>query len=103
MEPWFKTGARGCASPDLCPWDLPAAASQRRHSSMARIHSMTIEAPITKVRSFCLSPLNRLSSGENQGPAAVPAPFWPWSPSSGERMVAGTAGWSWVGPEHQAA
>lgn len=30
-----------------------AGSSQRRHSSMARIHSMTIEAPITKVMSNC--------------------------------------------------
>lgn len=30
---------------------LPGS-SQRRHSSMARIHSMTIEAPITKVGTF---------------------------------------------------
>lgn len=29
----------------------PPGSSQRRHSSMARIHSMTIEAPITKVGS----------------------------------------------------
>ncbi|ELK31594.1 High affinity cAMP-specific and IBMX-insensitive 3',5'-cyclic phosphodiesterase 8A [Myotis davidii] len=29
--------------------DAPTVASQRRHSSLARIHSMTIEAPITKV------------------------------------------------------
>ncbi|XP_023602690.1 high affinity cAMP-specific and IBMX-insensitive 3',5'-cyclic phosphodiesterase 8A-like [Myotis lucifugus] len=29
--------------------DTPTVASQRRHSSVARIHSMTIEAPITKV------------------------------------------------------
>lgn len=33
----------------LCVASALPGSSQRRHSSMARIHSMTIEAPITKV------------------------------------------------------
>ena len=32
--------------------DLSTVSSQRRRSSMARIHSMKIEAPITKVKQF---------------------------------------------------
>ncbi|XP_044774111.1 high affinity cAMP-specific and IBMX-insensitive 3',5'-cyclic phosphodiesterase 8A isoform X2 [Neomonachus schauinslandi] len=38
--------------------------SQRRHSSMARIHSMTIEAPITKV-------INIISAAQESSPMAV--------------------------------
>lgn len=52
---------------------------------MARIHSMTIEAPITKVRS-CWP----VSTEQD----AVTAPSRPWSPCSGERTGGGTAGWS---------
>nr|XP_019599022.1 PREDICTED: high affinity cAMP-specific and IBMX-insensitive 3',5'-cyclic phosphodiesterase 8A isoform X1 [Rhinolophus sinicus] len=39
-------------------------ASQRRHSSMARIHSMTIEAPITKV-------INIISAAQENSPMPV--------------------------------
>uniref|UniRef100_A0A8C9WCQ4 Phosphodiesterase n=1 Tax=Scleropages formosus TaxID=113540 RepID=A0A8C9WCQ4_SCLFO len=46
---------------DFC---LLAGSSQRRHSSMARIHSMTIEAPITKV-------INIINAAQESSPMPV--------------------------------
>ncbi|XP_052515903.1 high affinity cAMP-specific and IBMX-insensitive 3',5'-cyclic phosphodiesterase 8A isoform X3 [Budorcas taxicolor] len=44
--------------------DSYAVSSQRRHSSMARIHSMTIEAPITKV-------INIINAAQESSPMPV--------------------------------
>ncbi|XP_014644143.1 PREDICTED: high affinity cAMP-specific and IBMX-insensitive 3',5'-cyclic phosphodiesterase 8A isoform X2 [Ceratotherium simum simum] len=44
--------------------DSRTVASQRRHSSMARIHSMTIEAPITKV-------INIINAAQESSPMPV--------------------------------
>uniref|UniRef100_A0A3B3US57 Phosphodiesterase n=1 Tax=Poecilia latipinna TaxID=48699 RepID=A0A3B3US57_9TELE len=46
------------------PSSIPTASSQRRHSSMARIHSMTIEAPITKV-------INIINQAQESSPMPV--------------------------------
>ncbi|KAM6202396.1 high affinity cAMP-specific and IBMX-insensitive 3',5'-cyclic phosphodiesterase 8A [Rhynchocyon petersi] len=48
-----------CVQPDSL-----TAASQRRHSSLARIHSMTIDAPITKV-------INIINSAQENSPIPV--------------------------------
>ncbi|XP_040113428.1 high affinity cAMP-specific and IBMX-insensitive 3',5'-cyclic phosphodiesterase 8A isoform X2 [Oryx dammah] len=48
-----------CVQTDSC-----AVSSQRRHSSMARIHSMTIEAPITKV-------INIINAAQESSPMPV--------------------------------
>ncbi|KTG31745.1 hypothetical protein cypCar_00035763, partial [Cyprinus carpio] len=44
--------------------EVPKRSSQRRHSSMARIHSMTIEAPITKV-------INIINAAQESSPMPV--------------------------------
>ncbi|XP_053450536.1 high affinity cAMP-specific and IBMX-insensitive 3',5'-cyclic phosphodiesterase 8A isoform X2 [Nycticebus coucang] len=50
--------------PECVQPDTNTASSQRRHSSMARIHSMTIEAPITKV-------INIINAAQESSPMPV--------------------------------
>uniref|UniRef100_A0A672NX79 Phosphodiesterase n=1 Tax=Sinocyclocheilus grahami TaxID=75366 RepID=A0A672NX79_SINGR len=56
----FNVLNEGCFQIFLCL----AGSSQRRHSSMARIHSMTIEAPITKV-------INIINAAQESSPMPV--------------------------------
>uniref|UniRef100_A0A9J8AMT8 Phosphodiesterase n=1 Tax=Cyprinus carpio carpio TaxID=630221 RepID=A0A9J8AMT8_CYPCA len=56
----WSGACEGCFHMILCL----AGSSQRRHSSMARIHSMTIEAPITKV-------INIINAAQESSPMPV--------------------------------
>uniref|UniRef100_A0A671K5K0 Phosphodiesterase n=1 Tax=Sinocyclocheilus anshuiensis TaxID=1608454 RepID=A0A671K5K0_9TELE len=60
MTPVVGQGGEGCFQMILCL----AGSSQRRYSSMARIHSMTIEAPITKV-------INIINAAQESSPMPV--------------------------------
>ncbi|KAE8617927.1 hypothetical protein XENTR_v10009226 [Xenopus tropicalis] len=59
-----STTSRGSDGPAEFSHGALPGSSQRRHSSMARIHSMTIEAPITKV-------INIINAAQENSPSPV--------------------------------
>ncbi|PWA19040.1 hypothetical protein CCH79_00004926, partial [Gambusia affinis] len=60
----YKTCPAVCVCVAHVPSSILTGSSQRRHSSMARIHSMTIEAPITKV-------INIINQAQESSPMPV--------------------------------